>query len=200
MALDIKGVTDAYLKRRGLKRLAGKDDDPSALVPFFVLGLMYDVYQRSVRDVPVCHEAKRYKRLWIEAYSSLNREFFSALTEGQQDEVLDVMDAMEQDLAGDVMIVKVALMEWVKELSLEKQDVIASAVLCNILAQVAQIVWGKVYKKTVECRRLDDIVRYSHAYAKSYGKDVTRLVDFNKSKRVTDAVEILQRKVCRYLV
>ena len=61
------------------------------------------------------------------------------------DFVIDMMDHYEAFIANDVMLMRVALMNLVKGLEFEEQGLIASLMLCNIFAQVAQITWSEIF-------------------------------------------------------
>ena len=204
--MSIKEMTDRYLEKKGYHRTGGRDQDPAAIMPFFVLDLMYGEYERAVQPLKLRHEAKRLRRIWIENYTAMNKEFFSVFSLDEQDEIIEKMDSLREYVEHDLMIARIALMEEINDVPLDQQDAISAVVLCNILSQVAQIIWEKVYhvkgkwkNRSDRNGRIDEIVRNTHLLARNLPMWSDRSVNFNESKRVSDAVDILQNKIVKWM-
>ena len=194
--MTMRSLTEKYLRRIGKRWVSGRDSDPVGLMPFLILDVMYELYETKVKRLKVCHKMAQWRKRWIESYSLLNRSFFASFDEDERDLVIDAMDGMRQYLDKDLMVAKVALMDYISELSFEDQDAIASTMLCNILSQIAKIVWDTVYG-TPE-RNMEAIVKYSYEFANGLYSG-PRKVRFNDSEVVSRAVDILQRKIFEWM-
>lgn len=196
--MDANTLVDTYIKHLGLKRISG--DDASPILPFFILDVMYTLYRKSIQPVPSQFEEKKAKNLWMKNYHLFNRDFFSVFSDDQQDEIIDIMDAFEEYINNDVVIVKVAVMNELSPhgLNLDDQDILASCLICDILAQSAQVIWRAVYDN--DNQYINAIMRNATRWMNLYiRKRTDALVDTNKSKQVTDAVNALCKKMVNFL-
>lgn len=195
-------MINTYLKSIGMKRIKGEGLDP--LLPFIMMDSMYQIYTKEIAPLPCKHELKHIKKSGIENYNVFNRDFFRAFNVEEQGEVIDLMDDFEQFIHNDVLIAKLAIMNEMKDLSTEDASVCASCVMCNILAQAAHIVWKKIFGK---CRLLNPAGKYilgversSTKFMNLYHSSISmRHVDPNKSKPIVDSVDILCKKMVKWV-
>lgn len=187
-----------------MKRIAGKGGDP--ILPFFMLDAMYQILKKDLWNVPCRHEAKRERNLWLKSYNAFNRDFFSALDSDQQDYVIDLMDSFEAYIHNDVLVTQVSVMTQVGHygLSFDDQKIISSAMMCHILAQTAKIVWTAIYK-TKQCNMqatacLDSILKHSSRWMNLYFSSKSDAhINPNEDKRICDSVDILCKKMIKFL-
>lgn len=195
-------MIDTYLKSIGMKRIKGDGLDP--LMPFIMMDAMYQIYTKEIAPLPCRHELKHVKKSWIESYNVFNREFFRAFNVDEQGEVIDLMDDFEKFIHNDVLIAKLAIMNELRDLPTEDASVCASCVMCNILAQAAHIIWSKIFGK---CRLLNPAGKYILGVEKNSTKFMnlyhsrisTRHVDPNRSKKIVDSVDILCKKMVKWV-
>lgn len=195
-------MIDTYLKSIGMKRIKGDGLDP--LMPFIMMDAMYQIYTKEIAPLPCRHELKHVKKSWIEGYNVFNREFFRAFNVDEQGEVIDLMDDFEKFIHNDVLIAKLAIMNELRDLPTEDASVCASCVMCNILAQAAHIIWSKIFGK---CRLLNPAGKYILGVEKNSTKFMnlyhsrisTRHVDPNRSKKIVDSVDILCKKMVKWV-
>ncbi len=195
-------MIDTYLKSIGMKRIKGDGLDP--ILPFIMMDAMYQIYTKEIKPLPCRHELKHVKKTWIENYNVFNRSFFRAFNVEQQGEVIDMMDSFEQYIHNDMLIAKLAIMNEMKDLSTDDANVCASCVLCNILAQAAHIVWSKIFLNSRLKERtniqIQGIEKCSTRFMNLYHSQISdRHVDPNKSKRIVDSVDILCKKMIKWL-
>lgn len=144
--VDNDGLVKSYISHNNMTILNGKSDDVSPILPFMMMDAQYQIYIKTIVPLRVTGAAKMVKNRWVKCYTTFNKSFFACYTQDQQDAIIDRMDDFEDFIANDLMFVKVAISDCFNHLDIEKQSVISDCLLCNILAQTAQITWGRVYK------------------------------------------------------
>lgn len=191
-------LSDAYIATFGLKRLKGERASP--ILPFFILDVMYSILTKDLMPIPVKGPTKKALHDWTHNYNIVNRDFFRAFTPEQQDEVIDIMDAFSEAIGNDITITQVAVMNQLAKhgIPFERQKIIASSVLCNILAQQASIIWEEVFKYVN--RYLAAIERHSKIWMQSYFLQHSRgHINPNDDKQICLAVDILCKKIIQFL-
>ena len=191
-------LVDIYIATLGLKRLKGERASP--ILPFFILDAMYSILVKDIAPIPVKGPTKKALTEWTHNYNLFNRSFFRAFTQEQQDEVIDIMDAFIAHIGNDITVTQVAVMNQLSKhgIAFEGQKILASAMLCNILAQQATIVWEEVYKKSN--RYLAAIERHSKLWMQSYFiQRYPGHVKPNEDKTICLAVDILCKKIIQFL-
>lgn len=198
-----KEIVDTYFVAHGFRQTKGGAQDFSPILPFLMLDEVYTMYRRTILPIKCAHQMKQSKMLWAESYNAFNKDFFACYTKEQTEAIIERMDDFEQFIAKDEMIVKVQIMNEVNFEPLERQDVIATCLLCSILVQSAQVVWRRIYKNSLQqdtenialrnIRR--GIVGFMNEY---YGKNKPDIkVDDNP--QVAGAVGVLCRNMIKWL-
>ena len=192
-------ITETYIRHLGLKRIKGDGADP--ILPFFMLDVMNTIYRKDILPLPSKFEAKRALKEWAKNYHEFNSDFFSALSDDQQDRVIEIMDEFENYIGNDVMIAKVAVMNLLSDsgLDLESQRVISSCMVAHILAQSAQVLWKAVY---CQCENpyIKAIIHHAGRWMDLYSKGRTRMrINMNESAEIEQAVNALCRKMIKFL-
>lgn len=196
-------IVDIYLSSRGMA-LAHGGQTLEPILPLIMLDAMYQIYCSDIRGVTFHHEQKKWKNLWAENYERLNREFFRAFSIDQQCEITDIMDDFEKCINNDIMVAKVQIMNILQDIETEAANICASLMLCNILAQSAGIVWEHVYVqpngKPERNPYINSIERCTSKLMNAYHKNFSdRSVNPNQSRPLTNAVNILCRKMIKWL-
>lgn len=192
-------IVERYLRSIGMKRISG--DTLETLFPFLVLDCQYQLYCKDIAPLPVKHGLKKIRNQWIESYNKFNRRLFDAFDTDEQDEIVDKMDDFSNYIQNDLIVAKVAIMDTVKHLPFEKQNVVGSCLMCNALAQMAQIIFGKVYHNSrnepMFDREIDGVRKFSWRFLNLYykeGEDISCNVE-----AVNTAIDILCRRAIKWL-
>lgn len=194
-----KELVEKYLASRGMRLVSGSTLEP--LLPFIIMDAQYQLYSHDVAPLPVKREMKQERNKWIAAYNKFNKGLFRAFDTDEQDEIIDKMDEFSAYIQNDLMITKVAMMDLVKHLPFERQNVIGSCLMCNTLAQVAQIIWSKVFhdrhgnpetNRELHCVRIS-----SYRFLNMYHHE-GRNISCN-TETVNTALDIFCRKAVKWL-
>ena len=196
--MDIDNLVDTYIATLGLKRLKGSSASP--ILPFFILDAMYSILAKDIVPVPVKGPTKKALTDWTHNYNLFNRSFFRAFNQDQQDEVIDIMDNFTAHIGNDITVTQVSVMNQLCKhgIAFEGQKILASAMLCNILAQQADVIWEEVYKR--HNRYIVAIERNSKIWMQSYFlQHYPGRVNPNDDKTICLAVAILCKKIVHFL-
>lgn len=194
-----KELVDKYLASRGMKLVGGATLEP--LLPFIIMDAQYQLYRQDIAPLPLKREIKQVRSKWINAYNKFNKGLFAPFTADEQDEIVDKMDEFAAYIQNDLIVTKVAMMNIVKFLPFEQQNVIGSALMCNALAQAAQVIWNKVFfdrrgnpetNRELHCIRVSSY-RFTNMYYRE-GENISC-----NTKEVNVAMDILCRKMVRWL-
>lgn len=202
--MNAQNLSDAYLAHKGLRRVAGGGYD--AILPFFMLDAMYQIMSKDIATVPSRQEQKLALKRWQASYNSFNRDFFSAFSQDQQDEIIDMMDSFEAFINNDIIVAEVAVMnELAKyDISFDQQKVVASCMMCHVLAQAAQITWNAIYKNSRFCPKesphIKAILKHSSTWMNLYFAKISDAhINPNDSEQICTAMDILCKKMVKFL-
>lgn len=192
-------ITETYIHHQGMRRIKGEGADP--LLPLFMLDVVNTIYRSDLLPQDNRREAKKALKDWAKNYHELNADFFRTLNDEQQDRMIDAMDAFESFIGNEVMITRVAVMNLLSDhgIELEAQRILSSVMICNILAQCAQIVWREIYNGKDNIR-IQGIMLHSERWMKLYFQNHSRAyVNPNEDKAIEDSVTSLCHKIVKYL-
>lgn len=196
--INIDSLVDTYIGSLGLRRIKGSSASP--ILPFFVLDAMYQIMQRELCPLKVTFQTKRAMNEWLHSYGLLNRHFFGTLSPAQQDEVIDIMDLFSEKVGNDITVTEVAVMNQLSRYGMEagEQKVLASAMLCNILAQQASVIWEDVYRRAN--RYLLAIEHQSKQWMQTYFiRRFPGHINPNEDEGICTAVDVLCKKIIYFL-
>jgi len=196
--MDIDNLVDTYIQSIGLRRKKGSSASP--LLPFFILDAMYQILSKDLKPIPVKNITRKALNDWIHTYNLLNRSFFRAFNTEQQNDVIDLMDSFQESIANDIVITQVQVMNQLGKHGIpwEGQKVLASAMLCNILAQQASIVWEEVYHHPH--KSFVALERHSQRWMQSYFlQHYPGHINPNDDEQICLAVDILCKKIIQFL-
>lgn len=202
--MKVGDIVKAYCDSRGLTLLKGRlgDNDPAPILPFIIMDCAYSEFNAGIKPLKLHHELKKMKTGWLKDYTFFNHRLFSALNKEQADFTIDMMDEYESFIANDVMFMRVALMNLVKGLEFEDQGIIASLMLCNIFAQVAQIAWSEVFRNNYGKKELNPELERLKTLSHKLSNAVVLIpeyIDPNQDKALGEAVQSYMSKTTKYL-
>lgn len=197
-------IVNAYCKRNNLDVIAGSlgGQDPAPIMPFLIMDCAYQEFCREIKPIETRHSAKKVRNRWLADYRAFNLRLFSCLDAAQRDFVIDLMDKYAEFIGNDAMLMKVAVMDLVSGCKFEEQKVIGSLMLINIYSQVAQIVWGTVFRtnhgQDEQCPELLRMRRDSHALCNGIAileEDVNPNID----EKLNKAVDVFVKRTTKWL-
>lgn len=200
----MRDVVEAYLKHNGLKIIAGEYGCTDVLYPFLLMDLQYGIYEKEIKGLECRHLMKRAKSKWRDAFDLFSRSFFAAFTPDQADRIGDMMDDYRKWMEGSLMVARVAVMNAIGERDFEEQKLLSACLLCNCLAQCAQIVWGTIFKdehRRAETNRyIEDVARASKGVADEWmnQRGDRSVINLNGNKAVDDAMCALTRRLSHF--
>lgn len=197
-------LVDTYLAHKGMRRVKGEGYD--AILPFFMLDSMYQILSKEISPIPCRQEQKLALKKWKEAYTTFNRDFFRAFNQDQQDEIIDMMDSFESYISNDLMVARVSVMKELAryEIPFEHQKIVSACMLCHVLAQAAQIIWGAIYKNprniAKESPYIKAILKHSNTWMNLYFAKISDAhINPNDSEQICLAMDILCKKMVKFL-
>lgn len=195
-------LSDKWLSSQGYHRSGGNSIEP--ILSFIVMDQFYMTFARRPKAVKFYHRDKLTKKAIMREYHLLTSEFFRAYNAEETDAVMEVFDEFEAYLANDLMVVKVQIMNLLPDLDFEAQKTAADFVVSNVLCQCASVIWGHCYKtghgNEAKNPHIDSLERLTARLADAYLATVCdKRVNPNKSQMLSDALDVLCRKIIRFL-
>lgn len=141
-----KELVDAFMHYRNFKRIKGNDEDLGPLVPLILLDIQFSIFNKTIKPVKCRYELAFYRKMWIHNYNMFNRGSFFAFKDEYRDRIIDLMDDLEATIDYNTMLLRVSVMDVLKEFEFEHQQILADCVVCNTLIQFAQSWWRGTYK------------------------------------------------------
>jgi len=203
MGMKTEDLINAYLKPKGLTAHCRDGNEVAPLLPLIIMDAAYQLFCRNIKPVECHHNRLKWKNEWLRSYDRFNQSFFRCFSPEQTDYMCDMMDDFDKHMEHDLLITLIQVENLFPFEPLERQEVLASAVLISILCQCAEIVWQDTYRNAPrEYRMYSDITacrvlirRWLDAY---YGKGKPEIRP-NNDKNVTASVNILCRKLVEFL-
>ena len=193
-------MTEAYVTRKGMYLHGGKNT-LAPIFPFFILDVEHQIYMKDIRSNEYRGRSKQIANRWGHSYSVINREFFHCFSDEQVDEIIEKMDEFNDAVSNNVMIAKVAFMNLLSDRSIEELTFFSSCLLCNTLAQSAQIFWEMCWKdekgKGLRNHHIDSIRHCAKTLLNLNYKG--KVINCNYNKACNDAVNALSTKIVDWL-
>lgn len=202
-------LMEKWLADRG-KKLTSEDKQHSRVfLPYLIMDTAYQVYCKHIMTVPASFRLLQLRKALGSAFSNFSKDFFRCFTIDESCEITDEMDGFESYIGNDVVILKLALMKQCEDYPLEKQQVICSGMIVNILAQCAEVIYEDSFKRETRLggtRRLvgerndliEAVARATMRFLKEYNKN-GRDIDFNSSKDIDDCVNIICKRIVQFI-
>lgn len=199
----VNDLIKAYLAPKGLKMRCSTDNEVAPLLPLIIMDTAYQIFCRNIKPVECRHNMQKWRNEWLRSYDRFNQSFFRCFGSEETDLMCDIMDDFDKHIEHDIFITLIQIENLLKDEPLERQEVLASAILVNVLCQCAEIVWEDTYKTAPrEYRMYTDITacrvlirKWLEGY---YGKNKP-VIRPNDDRNVTMAVNILCKKLVDFL-
>lgn len=198
-------IIEKYMKANGMHLVGGNGTDCGAIMPWLIMDVQYQLFWKEIHPLNCGHSLQQAKTRWEESYNRFNRSMFSFYNSEEKDYIVDLMAEMEDYLEHDVTIALIQFENKVMKMyEPEEQRIIASCMLCHVLATCAQIVYGEIFRTRSNHKRVDKNIegveiyawRFANIFHEAFNPGV--MVSFNDDKNVGDSVAIIQKKIVRF--
>lgn len=210
-------IVDTYLAYKHRTRTKGERiDNTLPLMPFFIMDTCYQIYCKDIKDIPCKHLMKQAKKRWADAYHKFTMDFFLAFNQDQADYIVDMMDEFNEYIHNHVVMLKSTVVNYfTDETPFEDKKILGSLMACNVLAQSAQFLYGQMFRKgqrLYKCKALrsyamtmpkeqdpyiEAVKKAAYDFACYY--PTARGVDLTSSDKVMEMIDVLCRKIVRFL-
>lgn len=198
-----KQIVDTYLAYKRRRRTkGGREDNTLPLMPFFIMDSCYQVYCKDIKDLPCRHLMKQAKRKWADNYHKFTTDFFSAFNQDQTDYIIDIMDEFNEYIHNSVVMLKSAVVNYIPDvISFEQKKTLGSLLVCNVLAQAAQHMYGEMYRdafmRKEEDQFIERIKSASHHMSGIFPE--SSKVELTASPQVMQMVKNLCNNIVKFL-
>lgn len=196
-------IVDTWLAHKGRKRTkTGRRDDTLFLMPFFIMDACYQIYCKDIKDIPCRHQMKLAKKRWADCYHKYTMDFFQAFSSDQVDYIVDQMDDFNEYIHNSLVILKSKVVGQIPEqVPFEDKRVLASLLLCNVLAQAAQHLYGNMYRKSDMTKEVSgniEGVRKASCDMAHY-HPLSKGIDLTASGEVMKLIDSLCKRIMKFL-
>ena len=201
--MTTKEIVDKFIVHHDYVRIKGDSIEP--ILPMLMLDIVFDTYCKMIRDMKCRHKVQQAKTAWKDSYQRFNRDFFSCYTTDESVLVTDRMDDFEKYVNNEVVMLKLAIMnEMPQDEDFEVRNTVAAVMVCNMLAQAAQVIWDKNYRETNRRGErnfhIQALVGATFNFANEYHKTKDTVnVNLNESVPVEKAWDALSLKIIQYV-
>lgn len=153
-------LLDPYFRSLGLPEGKG---DAYALHPvavFLLHDIIYQTFVSEVLEAPLKHRSAKIVGEWKEANHRHFSRLFLDLDQDSKDVVIDLMDELEETIANDLAIIKIAVMDGLSAVDLEKQKLLGAIQLCNLLAQLSDMLWDCCFQRKGHSHPYNKAIRF----------------------------------------
>ena len=204
-------ITDRYLSYKGMKRNHPESLGFQPILPMYIMDVVYEIYCKYVMPMDCKREMKKAKNEWRNAYNLFDRDFHRPFTQDEWCDISDQMDAFREYIGNELTIAIVNVMDCFPQFDLDKQQVLASLAIADVLATTAQVIWGNIYRNFIthfgrekdvpnvnmDIAAVTKAIRvFTDLYYLSIGGE---WMQAEPTKKIIDARDSLVKKVARYL-
>lgn len=195
-------IVDVHLAYRHMKLSGNKRGDVQMMLPYYLMDVSYQVFCKDIKDYKCRHQAKRVKEMWRKSYQRFFADFFIPFDEDHTDFIIDQMDEFEDYIHNKVVMLKSTVMGvFTSEASFEEKKILASILVSNALAQMAQYIYGETNRNShfqrMRNHHIAAVDRNSYEFAKLF--PVSQNVDITSSDKVIAVIDSLCKDVVQFL-
>jgi hypothetical protein len=198
-----KQIVDTYLAYKKRRRTKGeREDNTLPLMPFFIMDCCYQVYCKDIKDLPCKHLMKQAKKKWADNYHKFTTDFFLAFNADQTEYIIDLMDEFNDHINNSVVMLKSAVVNYIPDvIAFEEKKTLGSLMVCNVLAQAAQHLYGEMYRdpfmRKEEDQYIERIKSASHHLSGMFPE--ARNLELTASTNIMQMVKVLCDNIVKFL-
>ena len=200
-------ISKSYLRHKGWPDSDAQDE--SILAPFILADSAYLIYEEYIKPLGLKHQFKHHQNNFMRCYRALNKDFFAAFNAEETEYVIDKMDTLHDGIRNDIEILRISVINNLREFPTEVRINISSFATLVHLSQCARILFGELFKvksytgiEPMKNKHLDGMVSYSanlfRAYTLQYARN-TEIIDLNEVKEITAASKVLCNQILKQL-
>lgn len=197
-------LADKYLKAHGMTITRGTHKQ-QVFMPYIVMDKARELAAHSIGQLPLRHEAKRWRGELKRVYHEFCADFFRPYTQDEVDEIIESFDGFEAFIDNELQLTRVAVSNAVDFLDFELQMTMTDIFLTQITAQCAAIIYydgfapnapeAQRHNKHIE--RFERLaMKIGNAYYKSTGN--TRTIASNEIPELDRALSRYAMKIANY--
>ncbi len=197
-------LADKYLKAHGMTVTRGTHKQ-QVFMPYIVMDKARELAAHSIGQLPLRHEAKRWRGELKRVYHEFCADFFRPYTQDEVDEIIESFDGFEAFIDNELQLTRVAVSNAVNFLDFELQMTMTDIFLTQITAQCAAIIYydgfspnapeAQRHNKHIE--RFERLtMKIGNAYYKSTGN--TRTIASNEIPELDRALSRYAMKIANY--
>ena len=201
-------MTNAELVTRFIRYYGGDiseetvGNDLTPVASYILMDIAYQSYRKHIAPLPVRGRVKQLRGYWSDAYNRYNRQLFLPFKESEYGEITDKMDEVEECTSEEVKALETAIISYLEGKIDHDEEIIASILLTNILAQTAQeltrIACQALTGQPAKSRELDTIRVYCIKFGTEYLPPQQR-INTSEDPAVCEAVRVLTNKIARWI-
>ena len=197
-----KDIVNVYLAYKHKKKTEGKEVNILFLMPFYIMDACYQVFCKEVKDYPCRHQMKQARERFREYYHKYTTDFFRPFNADQMEFITDQMDEFNDYINNSMVILKSKVFGIIPDTySFEDRKFLSALLLCNVLAQAAQHLYGNMYRKEDMTKEVDmnieGIKKATHDMARHH--PASRGADFSAPDEVMQLINALCKKIMKFL-
>lgn len=202
--MNAKTIMDIWLHRHGLKIYGAttkSKDNYFPLLPFLLADLQNQMYSDYIEPLHNKHLMKKYSKDWRDNYNKVNHMLFSCLNENESYEVCEVMDNLSSLVANDLTMMRIQTMNILKEYDTIHQEVVASGVVANAVAQMAMLIFRRYYSDSTIAyanNYFEAMVKWSYEYYVAYAKQHGMTFNLSNQDQLMQIIQIMIKKIFNY--
>lgn len=192
-----------YFESIGLPNSSGDDAALHPVAVFLLQDMMYSTFYEVIAKVPFRYRCAKIVGQWKDVNRHHFAHLFLHLDQERKDVLIDLMDDLSESISNEVSLVKFSIMDGLSEVDLERQKVLASVQLCNLLAQLSDMLWGYCFENEGHTHPYNQRVR-------RFSAELTRLIWTNDGHETHDIkkgaadklaklVDVLYRKIINWI-
>lgn len=198
-----KQIVDTYLAYKRRRRTQGeREDNTLPLMPFFIMDCCYQIYCKDIKNLPCRHLFQQAKKKWADNYHKFTTDFFLAFNADQTEYIIDLMDEFNDHIQNSVVMLKSAVVNYIPDvISFEDKKILGSLMVCNVLAQAAQHMYGEMYRDSFMRKQADPFIERikaaSHHLSGMF--PAANKVELTESPQVMQMVKVLCDNIVKFL-
>lgn len=171
-------------------------------MPFFIMDVCYQVYCKEIKNYPCKFQMKQAKKRFGEFYHKYTTDFFRPFNEDQTEFITDQMDEFNDYIQNSTAILKSKVFSLIPDThSFDDRKFLSAVLVCSVLAQAAQHLYGHMYRHVDMTRDVDvnieGIKKASHDMAKYH--PAAQGVNLSASPEVMSMINAMCKKIMSFL-
>ena len=177
-------------------------NDITLIAPYILMDVAYSSYRKHIEPINVTGRAKQIRGYWRKAYNQFNSQIFLPFKPEEYEDIVSLMDDIEEYLSGEVKDLEDAIVAYLDGKIEYDKDVVASALLTNILSQASNelicIASEGLSGQPAKSRELDAIRVWCIKFVNEF-LPIEGTINTSEDEAVCNAVLALSNKIAQWI-